>query len=75
KFVLNHPDFISGKFDTGFVSKYFTPEKLMESLTPDEQNMVALISAFLQEQEKNKMKATNNNLNNLHTSEWYRRRK
>ncbi|GAB4206694.1 MAG: acetyl-CoA carboxylase biotin carboxylase subunit [Bacteroidia bacterium] len=75
KFVLKHPDFVSGKFDTGFVSKYFTPEKLTELLTSDEQKIVAVMGAFIQEQEKNKMKAANNTLNDLHTSEWYRRRK
>ncbi|GIV29284.1 MAG: acetyl-CoA carboxylase biotin carboxylase subunit [Bacteroidia bacterium] len=75
KFVLKHPDFVSGKFDTGFVSKYFTPEKLTEPLTSDEQNIAAVMGAFIQEQEKNKMKAANNTLNDLYTSEWYRRRK
>lgn len=75
KFVLKHPDFVSGKFDTGFVSKYFTSEKLTEPLTSDEQKIVAVMGAFIQEQEKNKMKAANNTLNDLYTSEWYRRRK
>jgi propionyl-CoA carboxylase alpha chain len=28
-FVLKHPAFVSGNFDTGFISKYFTPEKLL----------------------------------------------
>ncbi len=28
RFVLTHPDFISGKFDTHFVAKHFTPEML-----------------------------------------------
>lgn len=28
RFVLEHPDFISGRFDTGFVAKNFTPDAL-----------------------------------------------
>ena len=29
EFVFEHPAFLSGKFDTHFVKKYFTPGKLM----------------------------------------------
>ncbi len=29
KFVLKHEAFVSGKFDTGFIGKYFKPEMLM----------------------------------------------
>jgi acetyl/propionyl-CoA carboxylase alpha subunit len=29
KFVLTHPDFVSGKFDTNFVGKNFSAEKLI----------------------------------------------
>jgi acetyl/propionyl-CoA carboxylase alpha subunit len=28
RFILEHPDFVSGHFDTGFVAKNFTPEAL-----------------------------------------------
>jgi acetyl-CoA carboxylase biotin carboxylase subunit len=28
RFILEHPDFVSGQFDTGFVAKNFTPESL-----------------------------------------------
>ena len=28
RFILEHPDFVSGQFDTGFVAKNFTPEQL-----------------------------------------------
>jgi acetyl-CoA carboxylase biotin carboxylase subunit len=31
KFVLKHDAFISGKFDTGFIPRYFKPELLMNS--------------------------------------------
>jgi len=31
RFVLDHPAFVSGDFDTHFVQHYYTPERLMES--------------------------------------------
>lgn len=35
KFVCQHPAFLSGNFDTGFVAKYFTPEAVATYLEPD----------------------------------------
>lgn len=75
KFVLQHPDFISGKFDTGFVAKHFTPEVLNENIQEDEKEIVAMISSIVFENEKNKLKLSTNKLNNDNTSEWYRKRK
>ena len=43
KFVLLHPDFISGNFDTNFVGKHFSPEKLLEQ--HDEEALVAALVA------------------------------
>ena len=42
-FVLKHDAFISGKFDTGFISKYFTPEMLNN--TGNENNEALAIAA------------------------------
>lgn len=42
KYVMEHPAFVSGKFDTHFVSKYFSPEHLAEE---DEEE--ALIAALV----------------------------
>ena len=76
KFVLRHPDFISGKFDTGFVAKHFQPQLLSEPLNQEEQNVLAIFSSSFFEIEKNKWRVyQHNNLNQEHTSEWYRRRK
>lgn len=76
KFVLRHPDFITGKFDTGFVAKHFQPQLLSESLTQEEQNVLAIFSSCFFEKEKNKWQMyQHNQLNQEHTSEWYRRRK
>ncbi len=35
KFVLKHEAFVSGKFDTGFISKYFKPEMLRNGTETD----------------------------------------
>ncbi|MBL0308699.1 MAG: acetyl-CoA carboxylase biotin carboxylase subunit [Bacteroidetes bacterium] len=43
KFVLRHPDFINGTFDTNFVEKHFRPELLKEQ-SPDEAEIAALIA-------------------------------
>ena len=76
KFVLRHPDFISGKFDTGFVAKHFQPQLLSEPLNQEEQNVLAIFSSSFFEIEKNKWRVyQHNNLNQEHTSEWYRRRR
>lgn len=39
RFVANHDAFVSGKFDTGFVGKYYSNELYMDSL--EEENAVA----------------------------------
>jgi acetyl-CoA carboxylase biotin carboxylase subunit len=46
KFVLKHDAFVSGKFDTGFIGKYFKPEMLQQ---PDEEleEVAALAAALL----------------------------
>lgn len=44
-FVLQHPAFISGDFDTHFVKKYFTPEVLQTTDTNPEMDELAAILA------------------------------
>ncbi|MBY0435005.1 MAG: acetyl-CoA carboxylase biotin carboxylase subunit [Cyclobacteriaceae bacterium] len=41
KFVMEHPAFRSGNFDTKFVEQYFTPEVLRSSATDAESEMIA----------------------------------
>jgi propionyl-CoA carboxylase alpha chain len=47
-FVLNHPNFINGDFDTGFVDKYFKPEYLNVELTTEQQSTVEKFFATFQ---------------------------
>jgi acetyl-CoA carboxylase biotin carboxylase subunit len=46
KFVMQHPAFVSGNFDTHFVSKYFKPEDL-EIVDQDEAEIAALLATKL----------------------------
>lgn len=45
KFVLRHPDFTSGKFDTNFVGKNYKPEYLKQE-NEDEMEIAALLAGF-----------------------------
>lgn len=47
RFVMEHEAFRSGKFDTHFVSKYFTPENLHSEIESDVQELAALVTARL----------------------------
>jgi propionyl-CoA carboxylase alpha chain len=49
KFVMQHDNFINGKFDTHFVTKHFSPEKLQNS-DPEGEKIAALFAARLYEQ-------------------------
>jgi acetyl-CoA carboxylase biotin carboxylase subunit len=52
KFVMEHPAFITGKFDTHFVQKYFTPDKLNQKLAEDELNISAAFAGWLMQNNK-----------------------
>ncbi|HSY77483.1 MAG TPA: biotin carboxylase, partial [Bacteroidia bacterium] len=54
KFVMQHPAFTSGKFDTHFVTQYFKPEMLKQNPANEEQNMIAALAAvnFVAKKEK-----------------------
>ncbi|HVW13345.1 MAG TPA: acetyl-CoA carboxylase biotin carboxylase subunit [Mucilaginibacter sp.] len=71
KFVMQHDAFVSGKFDTHFVKKYFTPEVLNESY-PDEERIAAMLMAKL-------LNVANATVLNGHadadTSNWVKNRK
>jgi len=56
KFVMQHPAFTSGQFDTHFVKKYFSPEVLQTENTQE-----AFIAALVMEQLLNDQKSVNNN--------------
>jgi acetyl/propionyl-CoA carboxylase alpha subunit len=45
-FVLKHEAFVSGKFDTGFIPKYYKPEMLNKS-NLNEEEVAAIFGAFI----------------------------
>lgn len=51
-FVMNHPAFTSGMFDTNFVSRYFHPNELQPPNNPTEAQLAAIIAAKLIESQK-----------------------
>jgi propionyl-CoA carboxylase alpha chain len=58
KFTLQHEAFISGNFDTHFVNKHFTAEKLQNS-NPEAEEIAALFTAQLYEEGAANKKVTN----------------
>ncbi|MGZ4037972.1 MAG: acetyl-CoA carboxylase biotin carboxylase subunit, partial [Bacteroidia bacterium] len=45
-FVLKHEAFVSGKFDTGFIKNYFTPD-VLASKTSEHDEALAIFSSYL----------------------------
>ena len=74
KFVLNHPDFINGTFDTNFVGKNYKPEYLLSEST-EEMEIAALLAEHLYET-KSKLNATVNQTTQISNrpSNWVKNR-
>ena len=69
-FVLNHPNFISGDFDTGFVDKYYQASDLNYPLNPQQKNTLDKFFATF-EVEKS---AEDIRINNTIQSNWKKNR-
>ena len=53
KFTLQHPEFISGHYNTHFVEKYFSSEQLKEPLNKEEEIAASIaVLTFLEDQSK-----------------------
>jgi acetyl-CoA carboxylase biotin carboxylase subunit len=52
RFALQHEAFVSGDFDTKFVEKYFTPDVLEDSLSEEEESLIAALAVEFFEKEK-----------------------
>jgi acetyl-CoA carboxylase, biotin carboxylase subunit len=73
-FVLDHEEFLSGNFDTNFIARYYTPEKLEHPVDTAEMEIVAVLAGHLME---NKAQMPQNQANNLKTkpvSNWKKNR-
>ena len=74
EFVMQHPAFVSGNFDTGFVGKYFLPGSLDKTLTTEEELAAAWVSASIFDREtKVQLPRTNGIVKEK--SKWRERRK
>jgi len=50
EFILSHEEFTSGRFDTGFIEQYFTPDLLAQNTAPQNLAGAAALAAYLQAQ-------------------------
>lgn len=73
QFVMNHPAFISGDFDTHFVPNHFKPEYLQEQ-NEDEIEIAALLASHLFKAEKARKNTLSRNTENNKISNWKRNR-
>lgn len=60
KFAITHEAFVSGAFDTKFVENYFSPEVLNESLSEEDELLLAALAVEFFEESKNSIKSTSN---------------
>ncbi len=60
RFVMNHPVFQSGSFDTNFVNLHFNPDLLNGSQNNDSKELAALLSAYLIQNAKPKQSVPDN---------------
>ncbi len=83
RFVMGHPAFVSGKFDTHFVNKHFKPEMLLREQNNEDQLMIAAIAALSFTSDKGKTvhrinrkntDGANITINGSGVSNWRRRR-
>ena len=72
KFVMNHEAFRSGDFDTKFVEKYFTPERIQDNPIEAEE----MLASVLATQAINEIKKTSLKTENINstTSNWRKNR-
>lgn len=74
KFVMQHPAFVSGEFDTNFVTTYFNPEMLATKTSKSVSMLAAIITAQIQLKGEVQTGLTNTS-NRESSSQWRLRRK
>jgi acetyl/propionyl-CoA carboxylase alpha subunit len=73
KFVLNHPDFRAGNFDTHFIAKHYNPEEQMgEPLSEEEQHAAAMAAVAFFQGAKSSVEAA---ADSVSESAWLKNRK
>ena len=77
-FVMTHPAFIEGKFDTHFIQQYFTPEAMLPPLLGEQEQAllgVAALEFFHREKAQNGSSADISSNGGAVSSDWYLNRK
>ena len=77
-FVMTHPAFIEGKFDTHFIQQYFTPEAMLPPLLDEQEQAllgVAALEFFHREKAQNGSSADIYSNGGAVSSDWYLNRK
>lgn len=77
-FVMTHPAFIEGKFDTHFIQQYFTPEAMLPPLLDEQEQAllgVAALEFFHREKAQNGSSADISSNGGAVSSDWYLNRK
>ena len=69
RFVMQHEEFTSGRFDTNFVNRFFRPEYLDSAQREPEKELAAMISAYLMHQ-KTPDKDNRNEVQPARLSKW-----
>jgi propionyl-CoA carboxylase alpha chain len=67
-FVMNHKEFQSGKFDTHFVKKHFTPDNLIPQTDSETQDIAAALAGYLFNESK--QNTSNPSANLSKSSKW-----
>ncbi|UCS93141.1 acetyl-CoA carboxylase biotin carboxylase subunit [Echinicola marina] len=74
KYVMKHPSFRSGAFDTKFIEKFFSPENLVTEFSRDEKTILAALGVYIFKQSSPKNQAyPSKSLNEK--SNWTKRKK
>ncbi len=58
RFALTHEAFVSGQFDTKFVERYFTPDKLEPVFSEEEKELLAALAVEFYEKEESRVNPT-----------------
>ncbi|WP_100626848.1 acetyl-CoA carboxylase biotin carboxylase subunit [Algoriphagus formosus] len=75
RFALQHEAFVSGDFDTKFVEKYFTPDVLDDSLSEEEESLIAALAVEFFEKEKQSTQVSSETEKSNQNSAWRKRLK
>lgn len=71
KWVMQHPKFISGEFDTNFIPKYFNKEKdLGDATFADEAEVAGILAASLANQKSSSNDTASNNMKQTEKGHW-----